>query len=144
MMLVRQNTEKGRSVFFDGTHYIKIWKEITPGWIPQHVGLLNEILPGYVADYGDNWISYNAIPGVLANTFPHTPEFIEKIKNFCLENIKQTAPYVHGDWTLSNILIDGESIRMCDWDNIGKYPMIDVYKKMNSDLKSAFGEKYVF
>jgi hypothetical protein len=33
---------------------------------------------------------------------------------------------------------------MCDWDNIGKYPMIDVYKKMNSDLKSAFGEKYVF
>lgn len=144
MELVRQNTEKRRSVFFNGTNYIKIWDEDKEQWIVEHVRLLKEILPGYVADYGKNWISYNIISGVPASTFNHTPEFVKLIRDFCLENIKQTAPYVHGDWSLSNILIDGDVIRMCDWDNIGIYNMEEVNKKLDFDLRNAFGDLYVF
>jgi RIO-like serine/threonine protein kinase len=144
MHIIRQNLEKGRTVFFDGLHYIKVWNNPDSGWIEQHACLLKEILPGYVADYKHNCISYNIIPGVPASKFKHTPEFIKLIKNFCLENINQTSPYAHGDWSLSNILIDGDTIRMCDWDNVGKYTTDEIYKKLNLDLKSAFGEHYVF
>ena len=142
MQLIRQNTEKGRSVFFNGEHYIKVWNKSDPEWISEHVQLLNQLIPGYVLDHGANWISYNAVPGVPASTFAQTPEFFEKIKHFCLENIKQTAPYVHGDWSLSNILIDGDNIRLCDWDNVGQYTNHEVIEKLNFDLKNAFGEFY--
>jgi hypothetical protein len=33
---------------------------------------------------------------------------------------------------------------MIDWDNLGQYPEDEVYTKLNNDLKSAFGELYVF
>ena len=142
MDLIRQNAEKGRNVFFDGTHYIKVWSNIKPSWIGQHVRLLRDLLPGYVHDYGGNWISYNVIPGVPASTFEHTPEFVERIHKFCLENIKQTLPYAHGDWSLSNILIDGDNIRMCDWDNVGEYHPNEVLEKLEFDLRNAFGDLY--
>ena len=93
-------------------------------------------------DYGGNWISYNVIPGVPASTFEHTPEFVERIHKFCLENIKQTLPYAHGDWSLSNILIDGDNIRMCDWDNVGEYHPNEVLEKLEFDLRNAFGDLY--
>ena len=50
----------------------------------------------------------------------------------------------HGDWTLSNMIINKDKITMVDWDNLGIYPIDQVYKKMTADLKSAFGELYVF
>lgn len=144
MELIRENKAKGRSVFFDGTHYIKVWNNQTPKWISEHVRLLKDTVPGYVVDYGGNWISYNIVPGVPASTFNHTDDFIRRIHNFCLENIKSTQPYVHGDWTLSNILVDGDTLRMCDWDNLGIYPTDSVLKKLEEDLASAFGkEKYL-
>lgn len=142
MELVRQNIEKGRSVFFNGDHYVKVWTDITPQWISEHVRLLKDLLPGYVLDHGGNWISYRIIPGVPASTFPQTPEFFAKIKNFCLENIKQTYPYVHGDWSLSNIIIDNDDINLCDWDNVGIYPAEEVNEKLEYDLRNAFGELY--
>jgi tRNA A-37 threonylcarbamoyl transferase component Bud32 len=49
----------------------------------------------------------------------------------------------HGDWTLSNIIINGDTMTMVDWDNLGSYPVDQVYKKLQSDLKSAFGDLYV-
>jgi len=45
---------------------------------------------------------------------------------------------------LSNIIINGDKMTMIDWDNLGSYPIDQVYKKLASDLKSAFGELYVF
>ena len=108
MELIKLNTEKHRSVFFNGTHYIKKWDDVNTSWIINHVALLNVIFPNYVYDYGKNWISYNIIPGILANKFPHTPEFVNLIYNFCLKQIEFTKPLYHGDWALSNIIIDND------------------------------------
>jgi RIO-like serine/threonine protein kinase len=79
---------------------------------------------------------------VPANTFPHTKEFIDKIYNFCINNINTTSPYAHGDWVLSNILIDDDDIHIIDWDNVGIYSPTEILEKLHSDLKSAFGDKF--
>lgn len=142
MELIKQNKEKHRSVFFNGTCYKKVWSNTTPNWISDHVQLLENVVPGYVIDHGRDWITFNIIPGTPANTVPHTDEFIKRIHKFCLDNIQSTAPYVHGDWVLSNMLIDGDTIRMCDWDNLGFYPQTAVLEKLDKDLASAFGDRY--
>ena len=146
MELVRMNKEKGRSVFYNNDHYVKVWNhdKITPKWIIDHVQLLKTLVPGYVIDHGENWIAFKEIDGIPANLFDHSAEFVQRIQQFCLENIKQTYPYAHGDWTLSNMIVDHDKIIMIDWDNVGIYPEEEVYNKMNLDLKSAFGDLYVF
>ena len=143
MELIRATPEKGRSVFFNKTHYIKSWDNLPPSLISEHVRLLREIVPNYVVDYGSNWISYNIIPGTPVSRMKHTLELMESVYNFCLENIKETSPYAHGDWALSNILIDGDNIRMCDWDNLGIYPLEEVYSKLHQDLLDGFGVPFL-
>ena len=141
MDLIKKNIEKGRSVYFDNGHYVKSWTSRTPAWIKEHVELLNKMVPDFIIDHGDNWIRYCSIEGKLANTFEHTDEFIRKIYNFCLESIKQTHPYVHGDWVLSNIIVkDDGSFVLIDWDNLGIYPEDEYMSKLHRDLISAFGE----
>lgn len=144
MELIKTTPSKGRTVYFDGTHYVKEWNNINVDstWIVNHVRLLDKVVPYLVVGYGNNWISYNVIPGIPANTFEHTLDFVDRIYKFCLENIKQTHPYYHGDWVLSNILIDGDTIAMCDWDNLGIYNHNEILDKLDSDLSSAFGEIY--
>jgi len=142
MKLIKLNKEKHRSVFFNETHYIKIWGEVTPIWIKNHVKILKIIVPGYVIDYGKNWISYNIIPGIPASKFPHNSEFVDRIYNFCLNQIESTKPWYHGDWALSNIIIDGENMYMIDWDNLDQYNEEEVFNKLNEDMKSAFGELF--
>ena len=51
-------------------------------------------------------------------------------------------PYAHYDWVLSNILLDGDNTYLVDWDNVGIYSPQEIQTKMESDLRSAFGEKY--
>lgn len=142
MQIIRTTPEKGRTVFFDGTHYVKCWNNLPANWISTHVNLLREVVPGYVHDYGGNWISFNTIKGVPASTLEHTPELIDRIYKFCLDNIKQTAPYAHGDWALSNMIVEGDKITMCDWDNLGIYPMDEVMEKLKTDLSDAFGKAF--
>jgi RIO-like serine/threonine protein kinase len=142
MILIKLNKEKNRSVFFNKTHYVKIWDNISPNWINDHVKLLKEFTPGYVIDYGNNWISYNVITGTLASTVPHSREFVNFIHKSCLDQIKSTSPWYHGDWSLSNIIINNNKIHMIDWDNLDQYKEEEVYIKLNSDLKSAFGDLF--
>jgi RIO-like serine/threonine protein kinase len=144
MKLIRHNEEKNRSVYFCEDRYKKIWHDIDSDWIENHVSNLNQLLPGYVLAYGSNWIDFKIVEGIPASEFPHTKEFVEQIHNFCLTQISETAPLFHGDWTLSNIIIDKDKMTMVDWDNLGSYPIDQVYKKLSSDLKSAFGNLYVF
>ena len=143
MELIKDNKEKHRTTYFCGDRYRKVWANTTPEWISNHVQLLQEHMPGYVLDYGTNWIEYSIIPGTPVNTIPHTDDFILRIHKFCLENIQQTKPYVHGDWVLSNMLIHNNVIRLCDWDTFGIYPDEEVKQKLHSDLLSAFGERYL-
>jgi RIO-like serine/threonine protein kinase len=143
MKLVRDNKEKHRKVFFCGDSYLKIWTYIDSNWIKKHVKILDQLIPGYVLDFGNNWISYKVVPGIpasMSNEFPHTLEFKKKIYDFCFDQIKSTCPWYHGDWTLSNIIIDGDNITMVDWDNIGQYSETEVYLKLKNDLTSAFGD----
>jgi RIO-like serine/threonine protein kinase len=142
MKLIRENKEKQRATFFCGDRYRKEWYSRPPEWISSHVKMLNEHVPNYVLASGNNWIEYKIVPGTLASEFKHTPEFIDRIYRFCLENIKQTMPYTHGDWSLSNMIIDGDNITLIDWDNIGFYHPDDVFEKLNEDLTNAFGTAF--
>lgn len=144
MNLIRYNNEKHRAVYFCGDHYKKIWHTVDSSWVENHVRELDLLLPGYVIAHGDNWINFKIVEGTPASEFPHTKEFVELIHNFCKRQILETAPLFHGDWTLSNMIINKDKITMVDWDNLGIYPIDQVYKKMTADLKSAFGELYVF
>jgi RIO-like serine/threonine protein kinase len=143
MELIRENKEKHRATYFCGDRYRKVWTNTTPKWISDHVQLLKEQVPNYVLDFGNNWIDYKIIEGTPASKFPQTPEFIERIYDFCLDNVTEILPYVHGDWTLSNMIIDGDKITMCDWDNLGIYPMDEVYDKLHRDLLSSFGDPFL-
>lgn len=142
MILIKLNKEKNRSVFFNETHYVKIWDNISPVWISNHVILLKKFAPGYVIDYGKNWISYNVIPGILASTIPHNTDFVNFIYRACLDQIKSTRPWYHGDWALSNIIINDNKICMIDWDNLDQYTEEEVHIKLTNDMKSAFGNLF--
>jgi len=142
MELIRENKEKQRATYFCGDRYRKVWGNISPEWIYRHVKLLDRVVPGYVLGYGTDYIEYKIVEGSTANRSEHTDEFINRIYKFCLENIRSTRPWVHGDWTLSNIVIqpDGQLV-MIDWDNLGMYREDDYMNKLHSDLISAFGEE---
>ena len=151
MNLIKENIEKNRKVYKLDDRYRKVW-QCKPNYSPdkdsleEHLDILDELMPGYVIDYGlapeSLYIDYKIIPGVPANTFPHTKEFIDKIYNFCVDNINKTSPYAHRDWVLSNILIDGDNMHIVDWDNVGVYEPKEIIDKLHSDLKSAFGENF--
>jgi len=142
MILVRENKEKHREVYFLKDRYRKYWFSKPPGWVKDHVQLLDSFFPSYILGYGDCWIDFKILDGILASTFPHTDEFILRIYNFCLNNIKETYPYAHGDWVLSNMLINNNFIQLCDWDNFGIYDFDEVIKKLHHDMYSAFGNKF--
>jgi hypothetical protein len=142
MELIKANEEKKRSTFLFKDRYRKFWYNATPGWIQDHVTILERVFPSYVLGYGINYIDFKILNGINANTIEHTDDFCKKIYKFCLENIKQTSPYFHGDWVLSNMIVNEDEIFLCDWDNLGVYPLDDVYKKLESDLMSAFGERF--
>lgn len=143
MELIKRNDMKKRSVFYKDNKYVKVWDDIEPQWIVEHVRLLNKLIPNYVIDHGNNYIIFNDIKGLPANKFEHTDEFIRNIYKFCLENIEQTKPYVHGDWVLSNIIIcPDNTYKLVDWDNVGIYNEIEYMNKLHSDLRSAFGDRF--
>jgi len=146
MDLIKENKQKKRAVFKDGETYKKVWYIKDVNWIETHVSLLKQFVPGYVKQYGwtedTMWLTMNPIAGIPASKFEHTPEFIRKVYAFCLENIRETKPYAHGDWVLSNIIVNGDTMQMCDWDNFNIWPANDIKTKLHSDLRSAFGDKF--
>lgn len=146
MVLIKEHKQKKRQVWKLDDGYKKVWLFNDIDWLKIHVSLINDVFPGHIREYGSTensmWIITNTIPGIPANQFPHTEDFIKKIYKFCLNNTKQYKPYAHGDWALSNIIVDGENIQMCDWDNFNIWSPTDVVIKMDKDLRSAFGPLY--
>ena len=146
MELIKANKEKSRRVYKGLNFYRKEWLFEDHNYFKKHLEIMEEILPGYILNSGCGdgrmFLDLRIIPGIPANTFEHTDAFIEKIYNFCLKNIEETKPYAHCDWVLSNIIIDGDKIEMVDWDNVGVYQPSDVFEKLHSNLKSAFGDKF--
>lgn len=141
MELIKENVGKKRRVYFCGDRYRKVWEDKSE-WIYTHVKMLERVFPGYVLAYGSDYIEYNVVEGIVANTVEHTDKFIRQVYSFCLDNIKETMPWVHGDWVLSNIIIRSDSsMVMIDWDNLGLYREAEYMKKLHADLISAFGEE---
>jgi hypothetical protein len=147
MELVKSNRTKNRVVYrLANGVYRKYWFDKSFSWVCSHAELLSTLVPNYVIDRGENelgvWLDTNPIAGVPASTLPHTDEFIKEVYNFCLDSIIRTSPYVHGDWVLSNIIVDGNCMQLCDWDNVGIYPKEQVHNKLLADLESAFGNRF--
>jgi hypothetical protein len=146
MVLVKSTPAKQRDVYELPNSYKKVWKYKDIDLLINHVNIMNTIWPDYIKEYGWShdtmWVEVKKISGVTANKFPHSSDFMKKIYKFCLDNIKQTAPYAHYDWVLSNIIIDNDKIYMVDWDNVGLYSKEEILIKLHADLKSAFGEKF--
>ena len=142
MELIKENLEKKRAVYLNNNTYRKVWFDDRAEWIYRHVKILDRIVPGYVVGYGSDYIDYSAVIGTLASTVKHTDAFIRQIYKFCLDNIKLTKPWIHGDWALSNIIIQPNgNMAMIDWDNVGTHREQEYMDKLHSDLSSAFGEE---
>ena len=146
MELVKTNKEKQRRVLKGHGFYRKEWSFENLDYFEEHLDIMEEIRPNYILNSGCGngvmFLDIKEIPGTPASKFEHTDEFIKKIYSFCLKNIQETQPYAHGDWVLSNIIIDGDKIEMVDWDNVGIYQPSVVLDKMHSDLRSAFGKRF--
>ena len=103
--------------------------------VHEHVKLVNKFFPGYILDYKvfDNymWIDYKIIKGIPASeVYPKTPEYIKKVYRFCLNNMRETAPYYHYDTLLENIIVDGDNFTLIDWDVLDIYDEQDAFKKI--------------
>jgi aminoglycoside phosphotransferase len=146
MVLIKSTPERNRQVFELDDCYRKVWGFKDLKVLEKHVDIMKYLWPDYIQRYGwtddTMWIDVKKITGVSASNYEHTDEFVKKIYNFCLDNIKKTTPYAHYDWVLSNIIIDGDQISLIDWDNVGIYTEEEIFKKLHADLKSAFGDKF--
>lgn len=147
MELVKENLAKKRSVYkLPNGNFKKYWHDRDIDWVVSHINILNQIVPNYLVNYGEDssggWIEVSHLKGFPANLRAHTDEFMLFVYEGCLTNIKETAPYAHGDWVLSNIYIEGDRLNFCDWDNIGIQDSETVLDKLHKDLHSAFGDRF--
>lgn len=144
MILLKENKIKQRQVWKLDNCIQKRWYSRNIDWLEDHISILDNIFPNYVISYGKDinfvYANFEILPGTVANVIPHTEDFVLQIYDFCIENIKSTYPYAHGDWVLSNMIVNDKNvIKMCDWDNIGIYSKEEILNKLHSDLSSAFG-----
>ena len=136
MDLIKQNIEKKRAVYLKDSDTIrKFWYDKDSVWIQQHAEILNKVQPGYVKFVGENYIDFTRYLGQPASNLKHTPKFRDEVCKFCVNQINSTLPYAHGDWVLSNIIVDGDVMRMVDWDNVGIYDKVQVLHQTLLEIK---------
>ena len=66
-------------------------------------------------------------------------EFKNIVRDFCVESIKKTFPYSHGDWHPDNILEHNGQWTLVDWDWGGKRSLLETQQIINQRLKAIFG-----
>lgn len=147
MILVKENKSKKRQVFYDGNFYYKKWLFSDPIWLEDHYNILLELCPylpyNFYYDSASMTLVTNKIQGSLASQQEHTRSFINFIYDSCIDNIIETSPYYHGDWSLSNMIISNNTVIFIDWDNVNYYPRDAAIEKLHHDLSSAFGDKFL-
>lgn len=125
--------------------YRKEWKNIDIFSLSKWVNRMHKVFPGYVLDYGltENcmFIDMKNIKGIPADQIIHDQNFIKEIITFCIDNIQQTKPFAHMDWSMSNIIVNDDHKQMVDWDALKRYPYSLIEHKLNEDLNLAFGDK---
>ena len=150
--LKKISVSRERRVYKYKTHYRKHWNFASNKFfttrlpIHEHVEIVNKLFPGYILGYKIlkkcMWIDYKIIPGIPASEYfwykniqdtpPKDKEFIKKIYNFCIDNIRETAPYAHYDWTLDNIIVDGDNLQLVDWDLCAIYTDQEIKERFES------------
>jgi RIO-like serine/threonine protein kinase len=142
MILIKENIKKKRKVYKIKNFYRKVWLYHDLKKLESHVNDLECVIPNYVISYDHDettmWIDLKEINGVPANTLPITNTLKERIIDFCLDNIENTYPYSHGDWVLSNILINDNDIHLVDWDNLSIRSKKESLNKLIKDLTHSF------
>jgi len=142
---VYNNFKGRRRVYKLDDFYRKEWEIKDIFSLQKWAYRMDKVFPGYVLDYGLNdshmFVDMKFIKGVPANQIIHDQEFIKKIINFCIDNIKQTIPFAHMDWSMSNIIVSDDHMEMVDWDALRLYPYSLIEYKLNNDLELAFGNK---
>lgn len=145
-MLVKSNISRKREVWLLNDRYRKIWRYLRLDLLTRHVRLVNLAFPGYIIDHGYDqehmWVDYRIIEGVRVDTLLLDDEKILKIYNFCLKNIRETAPFYHGDWNLSNIIVNEDNFTLVDWDTINTDTEDKMLIKMHFDLRSSIGSRF--
>lgn len=147
MVLIKETKSKFREVWYDGEYYYKKWNFVDSRWLEAHIELLDRYAKGLIAGYtfekDSMTIKMKPVEGKLASTFDHTQEFFDKIYTACIHDLNRTAPYAHGDWVLTNMIITPtDEVVFIDWDNINLFPRKSAIMKMHLDLKSAFGDNF--
>ena len=151
-MLLRKKLSKGRYTYKLNDRIRKIWvgadweKHLYTSTVQEHIDILHKIFPGYLLDYGyfnkhSYFIDYKFLPGTSIMKYKHTPQFIEKFRRYCIDNVKETFPYSHSDWTLANVLEHEGKWTLVDWDTVGKRSITQVQRTINHRLKGMFGYK---
>jgi|TARA_B100001094_G_scaffold312677_1_gene349584 hypothetical protein len=143
MEFVQKNKKRKIEVYKGDGFYLKKFFKRNEQWLETHVENLQNAYPNYLLDYGAEsdhvWTKVKQLPGKEAWQFEQTEEFIKKIVEFCKANYKKTYPYAHTDWGLSNILIDGDNIYLCDWDGVAIYPKQWTMQTMYATLVKDMG-----
>lgn len=146
MKLIKSTLPRKREVWLLNDRYRKIWRYSKIDLLERHVTLVNLAFPNYILDHGYDsesmWVDYKIIDGCRADMLSINDDLIKTIYQFCLEHIMKTAPFYHGDWNLSNIIMDGDNITMVDWDDINTDSQDQMLIKMHFDLRSSIGPRF--
>lgn len=142
MILIKENISKNRSTYILDNGCYRKYLDKPSEWFIEHKKILDILMPGYVNNIGEKFIDLNPIIGKPCNLLEPTPENIKKIYHYCIKQIYDTLPFVHGDWAPSNIIETNNGFAMVDWDNVGIYSLSEAYDKLNNDMIEAYGNLF--
>lgn len=158
-MLLRAKVSKGRYTFklkncirkvYYRTDWLE-WHQIIEkytGNVLQYVDVMEKVFPGYLIQHGyfsknAYFFDYKILPGKSIASYEHTTEFVERFRQFCIDSIKETSPYSHGDWTPDNVLDYQGKWTLIDWDCVGLRSTTETQHQLNKNLKKVFKFKDV-
>ena len=142
MNLVKENISKNRKTYLLDNGFYRKYLDKPNHWFVDHNQILDRLMPGYVHQIGEGFIDLNPVTGTPCNLLEPTKENIKRIYEYCIQQIYNTLPYVHGDWAPSNIIETDKGFVMIDWDNVGIYPLTQAYDKLNQDMIEAYGDLF--
>tara|TARA_Y200000002_G_C22378649_1_gene536321 strand:+ start:139 stop:639 length:501 start_codon:yes stop_codon:yes gene_type:complete len=149
MQLLQAKERKDRYTYKLDDRIRKIWYGPTPSLhfkvdsLQEYIDIMNKIMPGYILDYGETtdgaYIDFKFIPGTNLLSHKHTKEFVNKFREFCINSIRDTYPYSHGDWILPNVIEHNGEWSLIDWDNVFLRTPAETRRRLNVNLKETFG-----
>ena len=146
MIILKENISKQRIVYRLSDRVRKVYSNVSIEQIRAHVMIMDLVYPGYILDYGTCtegvFLECIIVEGVACNTLEHTIDNINKVYSYCIENMRETYPYMHMDWAPSNILYDGKQFNMVDWDNIAIVDINQALAELDIDMRECYGSQF--